>query len=930
MITDYQDCSVKEVGVSGNVFLKESCRYDNMDWFRCHNSKDTLYSFSSVKMSQETCWEQVYDTLCPEDPNFYQACGHAGCTATALVGSDLGNGKGAQVLCETYLCHEKSGQEFIRAGAQSLQKNGCNGVSNCQNTDIDEHFKCAARNNNTETTHDRAEDENQQFYSCKDRSFQKLHLNRTCDDTCDCRFCDDENNCNGISYGVECQRKYNMGGYVDSYQICNVDASCMNNKDKEGCNSGMKCASVGGKSAEKQRNLAASQICAVPNSRIVCSDGMDQVNCLDSKRVALTCMVNNITANISIFGVCKGFNICDDGYDDRCEEIEAGCIVHKNQLCDEVANCPDGSDEAEDLCGSRSVLNCTRRVDLRPSYDRESNKRSLPILFDWVFDGVEDCDNGMDEKEHDENEHNEKEQFWKKCGTNYWTNFIDIDKDSQQECPLVLKCSDRSNYVKFTSLCDTVNSCGTENDMCSKARGQIALTKEIGVHSIRKNSEELKTFPRCKEGLNDFRHEAQIDCSGATKFTHIHSTVAQHMSSTELNVPNQTISCKYYYGEYYVYLSCSGRCSDASCPLKHVPVDTCINTDKRVYTITDQNELTVLFKEHGRYHDEIFPCKNKNCVLYKQVCDMVNDCGDWSDELDCSNHFVCQNKATAMTMVHLSALCDDVYDCTDYSDECDSQCPTSKRMILGNLALEIFSWMTGGLSVIFNTAAVWNSVNELKKTKTYPSLITWVMVLLISFSDLLMGSYLLTIAYLNRSYGTGYCKEKFHWLSASGCKGLGVVNTIASQVSLFSMTALSISRLITVSSRKTVADLARTTKSISKVALTAFAVILCSTVIALVPLAPALGDYFVNGLYYHENPLFTASVSKSTHYAVFGSYYGRYKTGPLTWKTIQRITETMFSDDQGGNFKSLNCFQNNLRGFEKPFCIFMTTFLINW
>ena len=87
-----------------------------------------LVQFQFCKNVQETCWEQVYDTLCPEDPNFYQACGHAGCTA--LKGSDLGNGKVAQVLCETYLCHEKSGQEFIRAGAQSLQKNGCNGVSN--------------------------------------------------------------------------------------------------------------------------------------------------------------------------------------------------------------------------------------------------------------------------------------------------------------------------------------------------------------------------------------------------------------------------------------------------------------------------------------------------------------------------------------------------------------------------------------------------------------------------------------------------------------------------------------------------------------------------------------------------------------------------------------------------------------------------------
>jgi hypothetical protein len=216
------------------------------------------------------------------------------------------------------------------------------------------------------------------------------------------------------------------------------------------------------------------------------------------------------------------------------------------------------------------------------------------------------------------------------------------------------------------------------------------------------------------------------------------------------------------------------------------------------------------------------------------------------------------------------------------------------------LALEIFSWIAGGLSVVFNVVAVANCVKELSKSKSHPSLMTWVLVLLISLSDLLMGFYLITIASLTRYHGAEYCKKKFEWLTSSGCKALGVVNSVASQLSLFSMTVLSISRLMTMSSRKIVTESATAIKSLVKIGITTFVVLFSSALIAAAPVMHVFEDFFVNGLYYHENPLFIASVTKTTHCDLIGSYYGRYKNRPLNWQVIRKEVAYMFSHDQGG------------------------------
>ena len=74
-----------------------------------------------------------------------------------------------------------------------------------------------------------------------------------------------------------------------------------------------------------------------------------------------------------------------------------------------------------------------------------------------------------------------------------------------------------------------------------------------------------------------------------------------------------------------------------------------------------------------------------------------------------------------------------------------------------------------------------------------------------------------------------------------------------------------------------------------------------SVAVACVPVISVLADFFVNGLYYHQNPLFTGSVGKTRHYDIFRSYYGYIKDTGMTWSTIRLIVADMFTSDYGGS-----------------------------
>ena len=468
-----------------------------------------------------------------------------------------------------------------------------------------------------------------------------------------------------------------------------------------------------------------------------------------------------------------------------------------------------------------------------------------------------------------------------------------------------MKCPKDEKSIDFAQLCDKIETCGKENEICEISRGTPNTWDIMAPVS---GKQYLIGSPICSQGLKNLQYQTgkcqEVEVTNQ-KTSHAYFT----KTSIELSLPEVKIDCRFIYGENYVYHACTNSCLSAmACPLKIIPHDTCVNkVNERVFAITVSNELTVVFKRSKEsevgsgkvveYHNELYPCDNKNCVLYSQVCNLVDDCGDGSDEINCTNHFYCPGYEE---YIPLTSKCDGHVDCRDYHDECNSDCDFSDKFILRNSFLRSLSWSVGSLATLFNGLNIITSAYEIRQVETFGGLMNKCFILLISFGDLLMGVYLVVIAYADLHFGNSYCQERYVWLSSIECSLLGIFSTIATQLSLFSMTALSIFRVRTVSM---IIQRSISARSIMDMILVILTILAISAAVACVPVIPVLEDFFVNGLYYHQNPLFTGSVSKTKHQDIFRGYYGYFKGSGLTWSTIRLIVADMFTSEYGGLWK---------------------------
>ena len=66
------------------------------------------------------------------------------------------------------------------------------------------------------------------------------------------------------------------------------------------------------------------------------------------------------------------------------------------------------------------------------------------------------------------------------------------------------------------------------------------------------------------------------------------------------------------------------------------------------------------------------------------MCDLVDDCGDASDEEECDNSFQCLSG----DYLPLHNHCDRVIHCPDLSDECNDNCG---KQIIRNVGLKVMA-----------------------------------------------------------------------------------------------------------------------------------------------------------------------------------------------------------------------------------------------
>ena len=350
------DCTIARVG----DFLNYVCS-DEKDkekyYFKCMNS-DVSYRYTGIKRRDGLT---AFSQACDNDEFAYQSC---------VFGDQIDkNNKGGNALCGAYYC-------FQGYGAKRKKK-----LFNCYNQN------CPVRN-----------------ICPRDSTFQ------TCDHKCDSFFCSDESQCNGFQYGIVCTTK-GRHRVASVGSICDGSKNCDNNEDERDCvvTNATLHTCLRFSTGQMVPILNYTRCAAFLNTRTkyhpqYCKNFNEQTNCSDVELIAGHCLINGYLSSVSIFVVCGGqftgtrglTNLCDNGLDDDCvklsSESESGCIVHKHRMCDGVFDCPNGSDELDDIC-KLTVDNfyCNRTFN----FDYGGKRIGFPKM--WILDTVTDCENGEDE-----------------------------------------------------------------------------------------------------------------------------------------------------------------------------------------------------------------------------------------------------------------------------------------------------------------------------------------------------------------------------------------------------------------------------------------------------------------------------------------------------------------------------------------------------
>ena len=749
----------------------------------------------------------------------------------------------------------------------------------------------------------------QQFTECRGDacSLEKRNCNKPgdpaisnlCDEVCDEVFCVDESFCNAHKYGVRC--KWRTGpeeGAVMRHgyrQVCDGFDGCSDVSDvlncKESINTSIWCTQYDKKLDYNKtqtvpilKSIRCNVLDASKDATPFCLNYLDQTNCSDIERVGGFCKVNGFMASVSKFMVCKKFDevslaaikLCDDDLQNKCVTPYSQCEIHKHLLCDGKKDCFDGSDEVNDECLTRTDkfdFNCTRRFQHRIG--------SVPIPLSWVMDNVTDCMDGQDEDT----------SYWNFCTGNF-----KMLLSSKESCPNVFKCpGNTESYVLFEQLCDGVESCDednySENKVCQIAREFPVINSTALYNGTMK---DVCTAHSSSCHVSEYRRLWGY-VFGEPKI--------------ELYIPTSKINCSGVFGEHYLFLSCRNLCleEDAICLItgenRKLEYDSCPGQyPNRTYTVTNNTFLTFLLEsDSGQYHQDIFRCNNDRCVEYEKVCDLIDDCGDMSDEISCINHMVCGDtlNSTKKQLISLSQKCDGIYDCFDLSDECNEECG---KEILENWFIKIICWLMGVLAVLFNSVSVIRGLISLKDCKTEQLMTSKVLMSLIGVGDFLVGLYLVTLSVFDSVIGEQFCQRQAEWLTGKVCLILGVISTLGSQISLFTMTVLSVIRMYGLTCKPMRIPGPYNKKGVFRIISLGAATVGASLLIAVTPLSPGLQDYFVQGMYYDGiYKVFVGFKNKNRLIKILQSYYKNSTTNfssssiKMSWNEIAVKINDMFN-----------------------------------
>ena len=905
------NCSYKVV----NGFLKEKCLINNKWYFKCSRS----YRFYTVERSG--CTESRFSRVCPNDTTFYQACGHMRCsgnfTDTPEKRVSLHESFGPEVAACGYLICQWNMPDYdalhgpYRRTGETISSSGfdCTNMrdDSCVNSinGIPVHEYVCDKNLNGKTYNN--ESSNQQ------KNLGNFHEKALCNNFCEEKFgsCEDEAFCNNMTIGIFCKHVIWTVEtvYVPPHQICDGNPNCYLDIDEKDCESfkescwteNLYLFQVGGGLSYKtraRRFLSPRAKCSVPATNrlfLVCTDYRDQMNCTGSTISSLVCNVDGYPTTISEHVICrdKSLGLCDDKIDNQCVEAETGCKIHKHKLCDGIKDCQMGYDEGDLFCkdvteSSVQTMRCVRK------FSRDKLERKLPNQ--WILDGISDCRSDADENP----------QYWTKlCGYGK-LNFYVFKSSESKNCSGVtqLKCPLSSKLLNLERVCsgNAMNNCDAQ--VCTTARKEFRVVINDKLKDIRSKSGAKQTI-YCLPGLREIEMYAG-NCSeiGFLKRREVLG-VSDILVLSSNTFARSYIECSEIFGELYVYLACSGLCGKSIKSGNHCPLNftlgswTCLNypAAKTVLSLADDGQLALaIVKKINTFSQEIFSCENGRCTTFDKVCNLVDDCGDLSDEKRCFNNFKCNMSGE---YIPLTSKCDGKIDCFDYSDECNDECNNQVTMF-DHAAYKVIAWIFGVSATVLNAITLFHGLVESRKLKTETAMVNKVFVLLITSGDLLQGIFLLVLSIGEQFFNKSTCVTQFEWTTSGLCTFLGVLSTIGSLVSLYSMTILSVIRASKVSSMIRPKE-SLSTKRSSLLSLVVLTIVIISACISILPII-SYEDYFVEKLIYDENPLLVGAPDKTKHLRIAESYFGRVREGiskkDISWRQIRNLIKELFANNE--------------------------------